>query len=247
MLIETLILGSLLAGIDGCGERDYYLGACSYGGSFDDGGVIIDGRGSAPGSGIDVEGGAPGGSGDTEHKCDAMWLNECMFWISEPPSESVTWGDIAHFVPSVGTHSMEPDGWAVIGLSTNFVSSAVPHTLSGTVLGSPADVRFTPVVWHWDFGDGESRSARSPGAPWVELGVGEFAETATSHRFRERGTFAVTLRVEFEAQYRIGDGSWTPIPGTLALDAPPLTVLARSARTVLVAEDCISNPAGPGC
>ncbi len=247
MLIETLILGSLLAGIDGCGERDYYLGACSYDGAFDDRGVTLDGRGSAPGTGIDVDGGGSGGTGDAVQECDAMWLNECLFWISEPPSESVTWADIAHFAPSVGTHRMEPNGWAVIGLSTNFMSSAVPHTLSGAILGSAAEVRFTPVSWHWDFGDGESRSSRSPGATWAALGVGEFADTATSHRFRVRDTFTVSLRVEFEAQYRIGAGSWTPIPGTLALDAAPLTVLARSARTVLVDEDCIRNPTGPGC
>ncbi|MDZ4044247.1 MAG: PKD domain-containing protein [Rhodoglobus sp.] len=245
MLIETLALGTLLTGIDGCGERDYYLGACSYNGTFDGGGATLDGRGSTPGSGIDVEDGTSGDTGEQE--CDAMWLNECLFWISEPPSESVTWADVAHFVPDVGTHSMEPDGWAVIGLSTNFISSAAPHTLSGTVLGSPADVRFTPVSWHWDFGDGESRSSWSPGASWASLGVGEFAETDTSHRFRERGTFTVTLRVELEAEYRIRGGSWAPIAGTLAVDAAPLTVLARSARTVLVDEDCIRNPAGPGC
>jgi hypothetical protein len=172
------------------------------------------------------------------------------FWVVyTPPPEApvVTISDIASFRPAVGGNHTEPNGWTVIGLHTNFYSDAGSHVVDGTLLGAAASVRFTPTAWTWDFGDGTSLSSKWPGASWAALGVGEFEQTATSHVYATATTATIRLTIDFSAEYRIGAGEWTPIAGSLPVQAPPTTIIAGGAKTVLVGHDCGSNPRGPGC
>jgi PKD repeat protein len=155
--------------------------------------------------------------------------------------------DIASFRPSVGNDHMEPNGWTVVRLHTNFYSDARPHVVDGTLLGAPASVRFTPRSWTWDYGDGSTRSSATPGASWAALGTREFEPTATSHAYAEPVSATIRLTIGFGAEYRISAGGWTPIDGILDVAAPPLAITARDAATVLVGADCGVNPAGPGC
>lgn len=159
----------------------------------------------------------------------------------------VTLSDIASFRPVTGGAGMEPDGWTVTGLDTNFYSAAGPHVVDGELLGFAASVRFTPRAWHWAYGDGATRTTTTPGASWAALGVAEFDPTATSHVYAASGTFTIDLSVEFGAEYRVGDEAWTAIEGALSVPAARFTATAGSARTVLVARDCLVNPRGPGC
>lgn len=234
---------ALVVATASCDLTDKKMGIC---GSLDDTGVLLDGSRATPGGTLDLDGGTGGGASDPP--CDNVRMGECQFWISPPPSSAgVTMADVAHFAPSVGGHVMEPSGWAVIGLPANFFATTSPQVLAGTVLGTSAEVRFTPVAWHWDYGDGSARDSSTAGASWAALGAREFASTATSHVFAERGDYVVTLTVDFTAEYRVGAGEWSSIPGILPRAAPPLRVLSRDARTVLVDEDCVANPRGPGC
>jgi hypothetical protein len=172
------------------------------------------------------------------------------FWVVyTPPPEApvITISDIASFRPAVGGNHMEPNGWTVVGLYTNFYSDATSHVVDGTLLGAPASVRFTPTTWTWDFGDGTSSSYRTPGASWAALGIGEFEQTATSHVYATATTATIRLTIDYSAEYRLGAGEWTPIAGSLPVQAPPMTVVAGGAKTVLVGRDCGSNPRGPGC
>jgi len=114
-------------------------------------------------------------------------------------------------------------------------------------LGSAAQVRFTPVAFHWDFGDGGRLTSGTGGATWADLGVPEFSDTDTSHIYDVRGDVVAGVTVEYRAQYRVGGGSWTAVAGTVAAAAPPLQVAVRHIKTVLVAHDCLQNPAGIGC
>ncbi|MET1044703.1 MAG: hypothetical protein ABWX59_11385, partial [Microbacteriaceae bacterium] len=45
----------------------------------------------------------------------------------------VTLSDIASFSPSTARQSMEPDGWIIVGLDTNFFVDAAPHVEAGTL------------------------------------------------------------------------------------------------------------------
>ncbi|MDH6235970.1 hypothetical protein [Cryobacterium sp. CG_9.6] len=155
--------------------------------------------------------------------------------------------DLAGFAPMVPTQSVEPNGLALVGLAANFVADASVHVVSGTLLGSVAEVRFTPAAFRWNFGDGGTRSSVSGGASWADLGVPEFSDTDTSHVYEERGDFVAGLTVDYTAEYRVGGGGWIAVSGALSATADPLTVAVRRIKTVLVAEDCIQNPAGVGC
>ena len=163
-----------------------------------------------------------------------------------PPSV-VTLNDIANFAPAVGGNHMEPNGWIVVGLDTNFYSDAGARVVEGSLLGQPAAVRFTPVAWRWTYGDGTSKSSTSPGASWASLNLREFDPTPTSHVFAAPGNYAIDLTVEYSAEYQFAGTGWVAIAGTVELPANRIVATASDANTVLVNRDCRQNPGGPGC
>lgn len=160
----------------------------------------------------------------------------------------ITLTDIASFIPRAAVQYMEPDGWMVVGLPTNFYAVIELHVVSGELLGQPADVRFTPVLYGWDYGDGTLATHTTPGATWAAQSLTEFDQTATGHTYTAPGTYTITLTVAYTAEYRFAGGAWTPIAGALELPANPLTATAvDDAVTVLVDRDCTTAPGGPGC
>ncbi|PPL14512.1 hypothetical protein [Microterricola pindariensis] len=160
------------------------------------------------------------------------------------PELIVTWSDIASFRAAAPQLTMEPDGWAVRGLPTNFVATASVEVIAGSLLGFPAEVRFTPVGFAWDYGDGATGYSASGGSSW---GAAAFSETATSHIYTTRGDFSARVAVELSAEYRFGGGGWRPISGTIRLAASATPVSVKSATTVLVAGSCVARPSDPGC
>ncbi|SFR83663.1 hypothetical protein SAMN05428970_2844 [Agromyces sp. CF514] len=169
--------------------------------------------------------------------------------VPEVPGEpTVTLRDIASFRPSIGGDVMEPNGWAVVGLPANFVSSTSgPQTRAGSLLGRPAAVRFTPVGYAWASSDGGRAASAGPGATWSQLGLREFTATDTSLVFERSGTFEVRPTITFAAEYRFDGSAWRAIDGTLEVPAAPRSVLVGEFDTVLVAGDCHARPDGPGC
>lgn len=159
----------------------------------------------------------------------------------------VTLADIARFRPTAGVQRMEPDGWVVVGLPANFYALVDPQVVPGELLGQPADVRFTPVSWHWDYGDGATATRATKGGTWAGLGLREFDATPTSHVYRSPGGYTVRLSIRYRAEYRIGGGAFVPIAGTIVLPANELRITAGGAKTVLVDRDCTVAPRGPGC
>ena len=162
-------------------------------------------------------------------------------------ADPITLSDIEAFRPTPPVQFMQPDGWMVVGLPTNFYTTTSSHTVGGELLGLPATVRFTPFSYRWRYGDGSSAVLSTRGAPWSTLGLREFDATATSHIYRASGTYVIDLDVDYTAEYRIQDGAWLPIPGSLRLPANRLTATAGDAVTVLVDRDCATAPSGPGC
>lgn len=160
----------------------------------------------------------------------------------------VTISDIASFAPRAAVQFMQPDRWMVVGLPTNFYAQIDRHVVSGTLLGQPADVRFTPRAYNWSYGDGTTALRGTPGNTWQALGLAEFDPTATSHVYTAEGTYVIDLTVLYTAEYRWAGGAWTPIAGHVELPANRLVAQATSdAVTVLVDRDCGRAPVGPGC
>lgn len=149
-----------------------------------------------------------------------------------------TISDLASFKPQTPTIAGEPDGWALKGRAANFIAPVDAHVVAGTLLGRPADVRFTPVTWHWNFGDGSTATSSSGGDTWGHLGLPRFSTTPTSHVYRERSRYTVSLGIEYRADYRYDGGDWNPIEGTLTVPVGSEPVRVFVGSTVLTARGC---------
>jgi hypothetical protein len=172
-----------------------------------------------------------------------------IFTVVTPgqPHGGVTLSDLKHFKPRPGTDHMQPNGWAIIGLDTNFFATVPSELEGGQLLGQPAEVRFLPVGWRWRYGDDVQATVGTPGATWAAQGLSEFDATPTSHVYRAKGSYSIDLDIRFGAEYRYAGSGWVPISGTIDVAAKRLRVTAGNARTVLVNHDCLANPKGPGC
>ena len=108
-------------------------------------------------------------------------------------------------------------------------------------------MRFTPVTYHWTYGDGAGAHLATGGTTWVAQGISEFDPTPTSHVYREDGNYTIRLTIDVIAEYRFAGGPWIPIDGRIPLLANELHITAGGAKTVLVERDCVVDPSGPGC
>ncbi|WP_105036094.1 PKD domain-containing protein [Cryobacterium aureum] len=163
------------------------------------------------------------------------------------PSTIVRVSDLQNFPAYAAPTGMEPNGWAIVGLAANFWAEASAQISEGLLLGEPAQVMFTPISYHWNYGDGTEATSTDGGASWKDLSLAEFSTTPTSHTYTAKGTYSGTLTVDYRADYSFGDQGWRPVEGIVTVPSAPFTVVVAKESTVLVAEDCNANPHGPGC
>lgn len=161
--------------------------------------------------------------------------------------QPVTITDISRFIPEPVSVVSQPQPWTVVDLPTNFIGSARVHIVSGSLFGLPAEVRFTPFSYDWNYGDGASQTTNTLGSRWENLGLAEFSPTATSHVYRQVGSYNIGLRVHYRAEYRYVGGQWYSIEGELTAPANTAVLMAFNAETVLTADDCNGRPSAPGC
>jgi len=237
-------LSPAVGNTDECLANDAWSGCIA---SIEDSDAVLRGDTS---SRVDPRDSASGSDSGSTAPSAPPACDDCDPWMAPRDGYEVvvvTISDIARFRPTPALQRGEPGGWAVIGLPANIYADARTQVVPGTLLGEPAEVRFTPTGFHWDYGDGSSAASASPGATWAVLGLREFDATPTSHVFTQRGDYTIRLDVTYRAEYRLGSGGFVPIPGTLALPANDIRVSARSAGTVLVDRTCTRAPTGPGC
>lgn len=159
----------------------------------------------------------------------------------------VTLADIASFRPAQPTLTGEPAGFGVVGMPANLVAAASEQRIPGTVLGWDVTVRFVPAAFVFSHGDGTTSTTATGGASWSALGQPQFSPTATSHVYRARGTFPVSVTVRYAASVDFGNGVWRTVPGFVEATTGGYDVRVVEVRTALVDETCVENPAGPGC
>ncbi|QCQ15905.1 PKD domain-containing protein [Microbacterium sp. RG1] len=159
---------------------------------------------------------------------------------------AVTVADLAAFTPQRPSFAAEPAGLGVAGLPTNVIAGASEHTIAGTLFGRPVTVRFTPVGFRFDYGDGAISTTSTGGAPWAALGQAQFTPTPTSHTFVSPGDYTVTVSVAYAAVVDFGVTT-RAVNGTVVADAAPQALRVLEARTALVNQTCAQNPRGPGC
>jgi len=129
---------------------------------------------------------------------------------------------------SGGSVEFEPDllGFGYKGRHTHIFAETETQTLNETLLGIPVEIRVHPQTFHWDYGDGSTRTTYDPGEPLPNDWQGDAVvktnqETPTSHVYSETGRYPVSLTTTFVGEYRVGGGPWIVIPGSVDVQASP--------------------------
>jgi hypothetical protein len=222
-----------------CSGAQIAAGTCSVGGGTTDTGVDLWGDVTSGGSSGDA-------TDDGPDECPVVVNGQCVG--SSPPKGGVgptTVSDLESFRPRSPLQFVEPTGWAIRRVPTNFCSTARAHVVSGRLLDNPADVRFSPVLYRRSFGDGSRLTSESPGKTWRELGKSPWTRTSTSHTYDEAGNVRVRLVVWYSAKFRFGSQGWRPLAGLVMAKANDLNLSVLSADTVLVDRPC--SRGGFGC
>lgn len=238
-----IVTQAAFANSTGCSPQQVLNGTCTVSVDMDDEKVTLGVDTHVPGGA-----GGPGGGPAVSPPPDGCLRDRSgMCRDTYDAVAAVTLSDIAHFRPTPGRNLMEPDGWMIVGLHTNFYAHANRHVVTGELRGEHAWVRFTPVGYRWWYGDGTTHYSTNPGNTWRILGLGEFDRTPNSHVYQAPGTYFIDLSIVFRAEYRYAGDSFIPIAGTITVPANRLVAVAGDAVTVLVEDDCTRNPRGPGC
>lgn len=120
-----------------------------------------------------------------------------------------------------------PDGLTLVNFKTNFyTTTTTPTTATVTLLGQPVTLEATPATYTWHFGDGDSTSTTEPGAPYPKLTV--------THSYKLKGDYQPSLSTTYTGRYKLADGPWQTIPGTVTIDGPPQPLRAIEAEPKLV-------------
>lgn len=101
-----------------------------------------------------------------------------------------------------GNLKMEPPGGRTLtGLETNFYSE-LPKEIRYTAVhnSGPVQMCVAPSRWVWDFGDGNRKVTKNPGAPYPDLRV--------THKYTETGNFQPSVSLQYSRYQNSGRG-WT--------------------------------------
>jgi hypothetical protein len=144
----------------GCSSADLLSGGCSVSGSINGGGVDLSGHEGGAGTSPGNSRGGGTSKNPTKPKpktpdpvCTSL-PEACqdirIIGPGAPGNPALTINDLRNFPAVPGTDHMQPNGWMVVGLATNFYatvgsSGSGTELVDGTLLGHPATVRFTPV------------------------------------------------------------------------------------------------------
>ena len=137
-----------------------------------------------------------------------------------PPTPPTHASQLKGFRPQTPRIEIQPNAWSLPTLPINIYASASRHRVSGELLGWPVVVRFTPVAYHWGYGDGSGRSVGVAGG----VSALQFSPTATSHRYAKPGRYTVTLQVDYRVEWRFYGGTFDDIDGRVSSRAASKTV-----------------------
>ena len=247
LVAAFLLTGVISAGTDGCGGGDPWTTECSV--SNDGTQVDILGTKRTPGGSTQPR--ADGGQRAPEQEsppvgCAADPDPMCRESYSVGLLPDVTLADLASFVPARPALTGEPAGLGVVGMPTNLVAQASEQRIPGTLFDYDVVVRFVPSAFRFDHGDGTSQTTATGGSTWAALGQAEFTPTPTSHVYRARGTYDVSVTVLYRASVDFGNG-WRPVDGYVEATTSGYDVRIVEVHTALVDKTCLENPSGPGC
>lgn len=249
--------------------EETYVGDPGPSDSYDDGGSGGDGYGDGYSGGEGSGGDESGTSGPPPFTPSASALASPMSSLLTPvlcracdpsggggggptrtpprPPTSFTISDVLTLAPASMNLTAEPSTWSIVGSHTNFFTTATKHSASGSVLGHPVTVTFTPITYRWDYGDGTTAETTTSGASWAALGQDDFSATSTSHVYAEKATVQASVTVVYTATVTLASGANIPVTGTLNRASTTIALELFTADTLITVGDCNEHPEQPRC
>jgi hypothetical protein len=130
-----------------------------------------------------------------------------------------------------------PDGETLVNFETVFSTDAESFTETVRLLGRSVTLEITPAEFTWHHGDGTSHTTDWAGRPWTSgMTTQDVADELVHHVYTRRATgLAVSVDTIWSARYRVNDGPWADVGGTVTMTGAPQPLDVLEARPVLTA------------
>ena len=127
-----------------------------------------------------------------------------------------------------------PGGETLVNFDTILHTQAEPFTETVQLLGRQVTFDISPASFTWTLGNGESMTTTDPGRPWAR---GVPMDQYVSHRYTEAGPVTLDLTTTWGARWRLGNGPWRDVDGTVTMTSPAQDLQVRTAQPQLVSYD----------
>lgn len=127
-----------------------------------------------------------------------------------------------------------PGGRTLVNFDTILHTDARPFTESVQLLNRTVEFDIEPSEFRWTLGDGTTLTTTDPGREWREgVPISEYV----SHRYTTAGDVDLQLTTTWSARWRVGNGPWRPVQGTVDLTTPAVPLEVTTARPQLISYD----------
>lgn len=134
-------------------------------------------------------------------------------------------------VPAAVLSIQPPKGKTLVGLEAIFSTTTGAFTRSLRLLGRRIELRITPSSFTWHHGDGTTQTTDWPGRAWDG---NDDMDRYLTHTYQHTGTVHPSVTVTWSATWRIGNGPWRSVDGTVtkAGETADLTVVEAEPELV---------------
>ncbi len=137
-------------------------------------------------------------------------------------------------VPTPPLEVQPPGGVTLVNLDTILHTEARPFTETVQLLNRQITFDIEPSEYTWTLGDGSTLNTTDPGRPWRQ---GVPMDEYLSHRYGRAGTVQLQLTTTWTARWRLPNGPWRPVDGTVETTTPPQQLEVTTARPQLISYD----------
>lgn len=124
-------------------------------------------------------------------------------------------------------------GRTLVNFDTIFHTEAQPFTETVRLLGRSVTFDITPSEFTWDTGQGTFTTSEPGRAYKASLPMSAYI----THRYLEAGKVQLGLETTWTARWRVGNGPWRPVDGTVTTSSPSVPLDVVTARPQLVTYD----------
>lgn len=124
-------------------------------------------------------------------------------------------------------------GRTLVNFDTIFHTEAQPFTETVRLLGRSVTFDITPSEFTWNTGEGTFTTSDPGRAYKPSLPMSAYV----THRYLRAGKVQLGLQTTWTARWRVGNGRWAPVDGTVTTTSPGVPLQVVTARPQLVTYD----------